>query len=1344
LYRTGDLARYRNNGDLEYLGRIDHQVKVRGFRIEIGEIESLLIRHPAVREAAVLLREDRKGDQRLIAYWVPDSQWFSAETSNPDLQEGHVDQWQMAFDDTYSDDSKDLDPAFNIIGWNSSYTGKPIPDIEMKEWQEEILTQIIARKPRRVLEIGCGSGLLLFNVAPQCEEYWATDLSATAIQRAQRIAVKKGLNHVTLMNRPGHLFEGIPTGSFDLVIINSVIQYFGGMDYLVKVLAGAKEVVRDGGAVFVGDVRSLPLLPAYHASVQLFQASGDRTRDQLGKIVQSKIALEEELVIAPEFFQALSEEWDGISRVQLRTRRGVLANEMSKFRYDVLLSIGDQDAALSNICYQMSDEIARALSVDLCALDWIHGAGEGETVGEFLAHLETKEFSKPPAVTPVTVSDKRGGPWTRYANNPMWEKIGRQLAPELRQCLSDSLPDYMIPSAFIALESMPLTPQGKIHRQRLPAPKDDRREVTESYVAPASDNENSMVEIWSTVLGIKRVGLQDNFFELGGHSLLATQLVSRIRKSFKLELPLHKLFECPTIRDLLVEIEGMSGGGEDAMLPVIHPRGDKEPMMASFAQERLWFIDRLEGPGCVYSMPGVLQISGDIDVLILENALKSIVSRHESLRMIFPERDGRIQVELLAPYVVLETVEAGNDSEARHRLQEAMEAPFELATGPLFRALIIKADVSYLLLNMHHIISDGWSVGVLVAELSELYSAGLEGRAPLLEPLKVQYGDYAKWQREWLSGNRREEQLDYWVNRLGNAPVKLELPTDHPRPARISYEGGLHHARWPQSMVDGLEKLAQKNGATLYMTLLAGLSVMFHRLSGQDDICIGSPVANRRTNETEKLIGFFVNTIVLRANINSEQSFSTHLQHIRDRCLEAYKHQDIPFERVVEAINPKRSIGHTPLFQVMLAHENTPDKQLNLQGVEWQPANESLEISKFDLTLHTAIAQDGLSLTWEFRRALWNAETIERWSDSLRLIFDEALREPSLPIDQLQCISHYEIDLILNQWNSKTEPLNDQLFIHDLIEQQSTKSLESLAVCGPVSFSTGQADRSMTYGELNQKANQLAHHLQGLGVRPDSVVGICLERSPEIIYSILGVLKSGGAYLPITPDLPQERVRYMLEDAQAQVVITTSQLKESLPEGNFQIICLDQEGSNLETLPDESPRTKLLLGHLAYVIYTSGSTGRPKGVMVQHQNLLRSTMSRMEYYKEPVQRYLLLSSFSFDSSVAGMFWALCQGGTLVLPEDGFENQLTGLNKVLSQQKVTELLCLPSLYDLILSTATDEEIQSLSRSIVGGEACADDTMAKHARRLPHSKFYNEYGPTEGTVWSSVDDLSPNPS
>ena len=562
-------------------------------------------------------------------------------------------------------------------------------------------------------------------------------------------------------------------------------------------------------------------------------------------------------------------------------------------------------------------------------------------------------------------------------------------------------------------------------------------------------------------------------------------------------------------------------------------------------------------------------------------------------------------------------------------------------------------EESFLLLNMHHIISDGWSIGILISELGELYSAELTGRDPNLEPLKVQYSDYALWQKNWLNGDRGEQQLAYWVEQLSYAPCRLELPSDYLRPARISFEGKLHAVRWSPSLLKGLERLAQQNGATLYMTLLAGLGVLFHRLSGQEDICIGSPVANRRSNETEKLIGFFVNTVVIRSSVDPSASFSEHLGRVREHCLEAYKHQDTPFERIVEAVNPTRSLGHTPLFQVMLAHENTPDKKLDLQGVEWSPAEEGIEVSKFDLTLHTALTQDGLSVVWEFSKALWKPETIARWNDYLQTILQAAVSNPDLSLQQLGSIQSKDKDLILHEWNTATQPLEDTAFIHSWIERQAAQAPEMLAVCGPISFTTGEAERYITYGVLNRRANQLAHLLLSKGVGPDDLVGICMDRSPEMIISMLAVLKAGGAYLPITPDLPSERMAYILEDSKASCMITTLPLSGTLPDNAPPLVCID-ESSSLSALPDSNPVLKALkLEHLAYVIYTSGSTGRPKGVMVRHESLLYSTMARIEYYQDPVCRYFLLSSFSFDSSVAGLFWTLCQGGTLMLPEDGF-------------------------------------------------------------------------------------------
>jgi acyl-coenzyme A synthetase/AMP-(fatty) acid ligase/SAM-dependent methyltransferase/acyl carrier protein len=621
LYKTGDLARILPDGDIQYLGRIDQQVKIRGFRIELGEIAAALEEHPAVRQAVVVDREDVQGDKRLVAYVVQNPD-YSADEESARLKEEQVSQWKMVFDTQYHQSAAEEDPTFNIIGWNSSYTNEPIPAEEMREWLEATVGRIRSLNPTRVLEIGSGTGMLLARLAPRCSRYWGFDFSEQAIRYVREKLVNRdpALSHVELFHRPADRFEGVETGGFDCVILNSVVQYFPSIDYLVQVLEHALEAVADGGTIFIGDVRSLPLLEAFHASVELLRASATTSCEQLAARIQKQMAEDNELVIDPAFFHALKERFPRITHVDIRYKRGKHHNEMSKFRYDVILQIGTEHSpvvdnvldwerdglTLSAVRERLKEEQPEVLGItrvpnrrvwnDLQAMNILKSPDRPEMVKDLRKVLSsTPEEGVDPEewwslgdekgyVVEVQVSDaadrydvvfvkpcgNRTGafpacvdrrvrtlPWGAYATHPLQTKLARKLVPELRAFLKDRLPDYMIPSAFLFIDSIPLTSNGKLDRRALPAPDHERPELMNAYIPPRTPTEKQVADTWTHVLGIRRVGIHDHFFELGGHSLLASQLIIQLRQTFGMDLPLRIVFQTPTVAGMAEAIEEM-------------------------------------------------------------------------------------------------------------------------------------------------------------------------------------------------------------------------------------------------------------------------------------------------------------------------------------------------------------------------------------------------------------------------------------------------------------------------------------------------------------------------------------------------------------------------------------------------------------------------------------------------------------------------------------------------------------------------------------------------------------------------------------------------------------------
>ncbi|HEY1271032.1 MAG TPA: amino acid adenylation domain-containing protein, partial [Terriglobales bacterium] len=1013
LYRTGDLARRLPNGDIEYLGRIDTQVKIRGFRIELGEIESVLVQHGGVRQSVVLAREDVPGNRQLVAYVVPNLQYEGDDQadSSGDWRKEQISQWEMTFESTYGQSpAQPSDPTFNITGWNSSYTNQPIAAEEMREWVDRTVERIRSLHPRSVLEIGCGTGLLLFRLAPGCECYWGTDFSQTALDYIRRqLPGKPELSHLQLAQRRAEDLEGLPQQAFDAVVINSVAQYFPSIEYLVTVLQGALKLVKPGGAIFVGDVRSLPLLEAFHLAVQLQQSPASLPVATLNRRVKQRMAQETELVIDPAFFKALSQQLPQITGVDILLKRGRYRNEMSEYRYDAVLQVGGsspapvdcawidwekQKLSLPGLRKMLTDTKPEMLGVTgipnarvLGAVNCLKMLSEGElseNAGELVRRMQQcasravepedlweladvlryavdvsysgsgsdgrcnvifrRPGSEPrvPRSVPGEVLSAKARPWHAYANNPLQVKASRSLMPQLRRLLNEKLPDYMVPSAFVMLDTLPLTPNGKVDRRALPAPDQSRPDLDESYVAPRTPVEEVLASIWAEMLRIERVGANDDFFDLGGHSLLAAQVVSRVRQTLQVELPLRSLFESPTLSDLALVIEDARRDQEGLQTPPLLPVPRRGELPLSFAQQRLWFLNQLQPDSPFYNISQGFRLKGLLDVGALHAALNEIVRRHEVLRTTFTTVDDHA-VQVIAPHLDLELPvtdlsklpENLREVEVLRLVRDDTRRPIDLEKGPMLRCglLHLAPDDHVLLLSIHHIASDGWSMGIFSRELGALYGALTKREASSLPDLSVQYADYAVWQRHWLHGPLFDRLLSYWKHQLQDVPPVLELRADHPRPENQSHRGAIHSTVLPVNLLESLRILSRQEGVTLFMTLLAAYEVLLWRCSGQNDFIVGTDVANRNRIETESLIGFFVNVLPLRARMAPKASFTDLLAQVRETALGAYAHQDVPLEKLVEELQPQRSLSHNPLVQVLFVLQNTPKESLQVPGL---------------------------------------------------------------------------------------------------------------------------------------------------------------------------------------------------------------------------------------------------------------------------------------------------------------------------------------------------------------------------------------------------------------------------
>lgn len=897
----------------------------------------------------------------------------------------------------------------------------------------------------------------------------------------------------------------------------------------------------------------------------------------------------------------------------------------------------------------------------------------------------------------------------------------------LRQKLGEKLPEYMLPAAFVRLEEIPLTTNGKVDRKALPEPGEERQDLESHYVAPQTPQQKAIAGIWQEVLGVEKVGILDNFFEIGGHSLMATQVISRLREVFQAEVPLRILFEAPTIAGLSRFLKQNVGLAE---MPELVPVSRELPLKLSFAQQRLWFLDQLEPDSPFYNIPSAFRLQGKLDLGAFEKTLEYLIVRHESLRTVFRTEGGEpFQVILENPDFELNQIDLG-EIDAAYREQQAMKLieqdarqPFNLSDGPLFRVSLLQmaADDFIVVFTMHHIISDGWSIGVLVREVAEVYDAFSQNQAPQLPALPIQYADFAAWQRNWLQGAVLEAQLNYWKNQLADAPPLLEMPTDFPRPAVQSFNGATESRQISPEIVLALDRIGQENGATQFMTLLAAFQTLLYRYSGQADICVGTPIANRNRAETEGLIGFFVNTLVMRTHLVGDATFAELLASVRETALGAYAHQDVPFEMLVESLKPERNLSHTPLFQVMLVLQNLPMQGMELNQVRLSTLEAKNNTANFDLTLGLVSGTDGMDATLEYNTDLFRAETIRGMLERFSTLLTEIAQSPEKKISEYSLLSSEEVEKVTRTWNQTTIDYPDDKLASELFEAQVAATPRSIALV----FES----QKLTYSELNARANQLAHFLQKQGVGSESIVGVCVEKSIEMVVGLLGVLKAGGAYLPMDPNYPKERLDYMIQDSGTRVILTQDHLLGVLPKNDAKTICLDSQWDLIRNESGENLEIHMDPMNLAYVIYTSGSTGRPKGVMLRHQGLCNLTQAQIKDFRvTPESRVLQFASFSFDASVSEVFMALHCGATLYLARP--ESMLPGpdLLRLLEDEEITTVTLPPS----VLAVLPDHKLSGVRTIVSAGERCSWEIAKRWSRGR---RFLNAYGPTENTVCAS---------
>jgi amino acid adenylation domain-containing protein/FkbM family methyltransferase len=1292
LYRTGDRARYLPGGEIEYLGRVDDQVKIRGFRIEPGEIEAVLAGHPGVSGSAVFVRDYGVDDRRLVAALVPDG--ISAA---PVLELLRLEREGALAGHSL----RDLPNGLSIVHLNPNETDFVYEEVFLGG---AYLQHGIELRPGAVVfDVGANIGLFTLFVS-------------------QRV--------------PGariFAFEPIPA-VFEVLRLNAEIH-------------GADVQVFDCGLAAEEGIDEFTYYPNASVLSGRFADEGEEqqvvrsfllgagggqglSRDEVDELLRLRLAGQRVRCRLRTVSDVLRE--NGVQRIDL------LKIDVEKSELEVLQGIAEEDwPKIEQIALEVHDSGGRLdlvtamlasrgyeLAVDqdsqlggTCLYNVYAIRGQGRTVAA--------EESMLPA-------EPRG---------PRWASPDRLLA-DVRGHLKRKLPEHMVPAHFVLLDALPLTPSGKLDRRALQALQETRPHRPQAARETALDlpqdpTEELLARIWEEVLHRDRVGRDDSFFDLGGHSLLATQVVSRVRQTFEIELPLHRLFEAPTLAGLAQKVREARRARAGLELPPILPVPRDGDLPLSFAQRRLWVLHLFEPGSTAYNMPTAVRLRGPLAHPVLERALGEVVRRHEILRTTYTSRAGRpLQVvapeppesRLRLPRVDLRGMaRAARETEASRLAAEEARRPFDLEVGPMIRTtlLVLEERECWVLLTLHHIAFDGWSVGVLLTELAVLYAALSLGKTPDLPELTVQYVDFACWQERWLDGDALETDLAYWRRQLAGAPQGLPLVPDRPRPAIQTSRGASVEIELPAALSAALAAASRERGATLFMAILAGFAALLGRSSGQSDIVLGSPIAGRNRREIESLIGFFVNTLVLRLDLAAGPSFEDLLARARQVALDAYAHQDLPFERLVEDLSPERDLGRSPLFQVMLALQNAPVGTLEMPGLVLEPLPLPSGAAMFDLTLSLSETPRGISGSLEYNRDLFDPTTLERLAGRLETLLAAAVRDPAARMSDLPLLQESERHQVLLEWNATATESRD-ICLHERVEARVAAAPEAVAVVS--------AGAVLTYGELGRRARRLAGRLRAAGVGPEVLVGLCAERSLEMVVGMLAVLTAGGAYLPLDPDYPPDRLAFLLADAKPPVALVAEHLLDRLPEvpGVHRLplgAAVRESGGEMRHLPPLA-----IADNAAYGIYTSGSTGKPKGVINSHRGIVnRLLWIESVYPLSPADRVLQKTPFSFDVSVWEFFWPLVTGATLVMAVPGGHRDSAYLVRTIAEEEITHTHFVPSLLQPFLEEPGLDRCTALRRVLCSGEALLPEVARRFFLRFPADiALLNLYGPTEAAV------------
>ncbi|WP_108832297.1 non-ribosomal peptide synthetase [Actinomyces sp. Marseille-P3109] len=1323
MYRTGDRASYFEDGIIAIHGRADGQVKIRGFRVELGEIEHALNHLPDIAHAIVSVPKDEYGERQVIAHVVPD---YQAITGSSDVAQ-HVVDWEVVYDQGYdSESNNELGEDYSL--WTSSYTGEPIHVDDMREWRDAIVERILASAPERVLEIGVGTGLILSKIAPYVGSYHGTDVSSVAIARLTRLKTAMPWStRVELSHQPADDPTGLPT-SLDAIVINSVVQYFPHADYLREVLDTYWSRLAPGGVLVIGDVRRRWTYRTFQTAVQHARAPHARPEELMAAVMQAEF-LEKELLVDPEFFVDWASVFDNAT-VDVRLKDVGFVNELSRHRYDVLVhkAKGQSpliDAAnLPTVKWNGDMTILRSLlaSVEEPAVI-IRSLADATMHNEIsLARSVGTEESADPGVpsvdrvalrtacrnmgwhavlTPapegidlidiVLVRAERGAallthgfrPRTgalRLVNNPSMAKAVGELPARTRDGLAKILPGYMIPSAVIPIPSVPLTENGKIDRAALRNLAPSAGSLDQN----ATEIEAQIARIYESVLGLSSVSLEDNFFEIGGHSLLATRVASRVREEFGVEVPIRLIFDAPTVREFASHLSRLHAGHERVI-----PQNRTALTPASYAQRRLWFLDRFEGPSPTYVIPFSLRLRGPVDREAMRAAVVDVVSRHEALRTVFVEREGNVYQQVLDIEVchVPWTEQAVSADQLSEALSRAARMPFSLDRDLPIRAdyMILRPDDAVLLLSLHHIAADGWSLPNLSRDLSHAYKARRAGFAPQWEPLPVQYADYSLWQQRVLKqdgpGSVRDQQLDYWREALRDLPDELPIRWDHPRPDVSTFQGRTVPVELSHDQVTRLRRLCLLTGSTMSMALHASLAAVLSRLGAGDDVPLGAPIAGRTDESLEPLVGFFVNTWVARVSLANDPTLMELLERVKRQSLDAYANQDIPFEYLVDELNPSRSTAHHPLFQVCLALQNNLRPQFDIPGLEVTHEPVEMRVARFDLffNLFEEVDSDGLASVRgevEYSTDILEPETVARLIGAWKTLLDTWLASPDTPLSSLSLVEGQPAITL-----AAVDKQGPTLAI--LLENAANRTRHRAAI--------RSADgTAVTFEQLFRASDSVAEALvEHLGDSTSPIV-IDLPRSSSAIATILAAVRLGVPFIITDPTDARGWTERIIQHLNPAAVVDAQFIADAVATGASAAPSLSNEQSTACFVEAVTPDGQVLL------------------VGLSRTELLQNCQGPGDIFRlgtDP-QRVICSSSLQTLAGVLEVFSCLLGGHEMVLNEPS--NSLP--------QDVTALFGGPELYEMAetgrvsqVVVTTDEFDDTRARAAL--DRCPDNVVLR---------------------------------